>query len=88
MELKYIVKKSFDSRANQVPSSSSPIQSFLVASSMGTFQETFTGLPKGAVVDERIRDLFCLMTAMSSSVFNCNVKGIIILLLLIVNIQY
>ena len=56
---------------------------------MGTSQETFTGLPKGAVVDERVRDLFCSITAMWSFVFNCNVKGIIsLLLLIIINIQY
>lgn len=44
-----------------------PIQSLLVASSTGTFQETFTGLPNETVDTDRESDLFCSITLMSSA---------------------
>ena len=43
-----------------------PIQSLLVASSTGTFQETFTGLPNETVDTDRESDLFCSITLTSS----------------------
>ena len=49
-----------------------PIQSLLVASSTGTFQETLTGLPNGIVDTERDSDLFCSITLTSSSVLTYN----------------
>ena len=51
-----------------------PIQSLLVASSTGTFQETLTGLPNGAVDADRDRDLFCSITLMLSSVLSYNTR--------------
>ena len=44
-----------------------PIQSLLVASSTGTDQEAWTGLPNETFDDERSRDRFCSTISTSSA---------------------
>ena len=51
-----------------------PIQSLLVASSTGTDQEIWTGLPNGTLDAERTKERFCSTISTSSASLSCKRK--------------